>query len=175
MPNTKRYVVTAITLGLIAAVSAGAIGLTNLLTNKKIEQNKENQIDKGIAEIFGENSSRIDGKTIKKEQYTNYVYYVQIKGESNLQYAFRTEGSNTYGKVSLLVGFNSERQFKGISVITNEQSYAQTLVNNYINPLKDAKDKESALNDVECGATNGAKLIRKMVEDARKVINKGIV
>ena len=36
----KHYIITAITLGLIAASSAVLIGVTNLITAKKIEQNE---------------------------------------------------------------------------------------------------------------------------------------
>ena len=56
MPNTKHYVITAITLGLIGATSAGLIGLTNAITKDKIKQNEANNIQRGITEIFGQNS-----------------------------------------------------------------------------------------------------------------------
>lgn len=172
MPNTKHYIITAVTLGVIGVFSAAAIGVTNLVTSKKIEQNEKDKIQAGIAEIFGQNSTVLETKGIADEEYTNTVYLVKQEGNENTQYAFRTDGSNMYGKISLLVGFNDYNQFLGLSIITNEQTYASTLVNNYVDPLKNAEDKDAALEDVSCGATYGAKLIRSMVNDARSVVYK---
>ena len=172
MPNTKHYIITAVTLGCIGIASAAAIGLTNLVTKDKIEQNKKDKINQGIAEIFGQNSSILDEGEISGEEYTTYLYTIKQDGKENNQYAFVTDGSNMYGKISLLVGFDDLKQFKGISIITNEQTYASTLVNKYINPLNDSLNKDSALEDVSCGATYGAKLVRDMVNDAKGVIAK---
>lgn len=169
MPNTKHYVITAITLGLIGATSAGLIGLTNAVTKDKIKQNEANNIQQGIAEIFGQNSVILNENPVDGEKYTTLVYTIKMEGVEENQYAFRTDGSNMYGKISLLVGFNNLNQFKGMSIITNEQTYASTLVENYVNPVKSG-DRE--VEDVKCGATYGATLIRDMISDAKSVVKK---
>lgn len=170
MPNTKHYVITAITLGLIGAASAVAIAATNAITRDKIAENEKNSIQSGIAEIFGQNSTILDEKPIDGADYTTVVYTVKADGVESNQYAFRTDGSNMYGKISLLVGFNDLNQFKGISIIANEQTYATTLVENYVNPIKKADNKDEAIENVKCGATYGATLIRNMINDAKKVV-----
>lgn len=174
MPNTKHYVITAITLALIGAGSAAIIGGTNLITSKKIEENEKNKIQQGIAEIFGQNSTILnaEGEKIENEKYTNTMYLVKQEGLEENQYAFRVDGSNMYGKIALLVGFNHLHEFLGLSIITNEQTYAATLNENYFEPLKEADNKDAALEDVSCGATYGAKLVRDMVKDAKSVVNK---
>lgn len=172
MPNTKHYVITAITLGLIGAASAAAIGITNLITKDKIAENEKNNIQSGIVEIFGQNSTILEEKSIDEGDYTNTVYTVKTEGVDHNQYAFRTDGSNMYGKISLLVGFDYLNQFKGMSIISNEQTYAATLVENYVNPIKEAEDKEKKIEDVSCGATYGATLIRNMINDAKEVLLK---
>lgn len=169
MPNTKHYVITAITLGLIGAASAGLIGGANALTKAKIEQNEKDSIQRGIAEIFGQNSTILEENQIDGEKYTNLVYTIKMSEEEHLQYAFRTDGSNMYGKISLLVGFNNLNQFKGMSIITNEQTYASTLVENYVGPVNEGNRE---VEDVSCGATYGAKLIRDMINDAKEVVLK---
>lgn len=68
-----------------------------------------------------------------------------------------------YGKISLLVGFNLSNELVSISVISDEQTYAQTLTDNYIVPVQEGTRD---YNDVNCGATYGAKLIRDMINDA---------
>ena len=170
MPNTKHYVITAITLGLIGAASAVAIAATNAITRDKIAENEKNSVQSGIAEIFGQNSTILDEKPIDGADYTKVVYTVKADGIESNQYAFRADGSNMYGKISLLVGFDDLNHFKGISIIVNEQTYATTLVEYYVNPIKKADNKDEAVEDVKCGATYGATLIRNMINDAKKVV-----
>ena len=171
----KHYLITSITLGLIAAGSGALIGLTNLATKDKIIQNEKDKINAGICEIFGKTATISSESEVSGYKYTNYIYHI---GEDSI--ALRTEGSNMYGKVSLLVGFKlyvgeennpsyDEYSFTGLYVVTNEQTYASTLVANYLEPVNvGSKD----LDDVNCGATYGAKLVRDMVNEAKEVANK---
>ena len=158
MASKKKYIITSLTLGAIAAASAALIGVTNLVTYKQIQINEQNKINKGIASIFG------DGVTVKEEADLNtYKYVNHYYSLDEGKMAFRTSGSNMYGKITLLVGFNNNK-FVKLYVITNEQTYASTLVDNYIVPLNEGKrDAE----DVSCGATYGAKLVRDMVNEAK--------
>ena len=92
--------------------------------------------------------------------------------ENEIGWAVRTTGSNMYGKISMLVGFDySSKLFKGIYLITNEQTYATTLVENYVSPLNSG---DRQLDDVKCGATYGATLINEMVTNAQEYID-GII
>ena len=52
MANVKKYLLTGIILGSIAAISAGLISLTNLVSEKKIIENEQNAINLGIKKIF---------------------------------------------------------------------------------------------------------------------------
>ena len=171
MPNKKHYIITSITLGAIAAVSAALIGLTNLVTRDKIAENERNKINNGINEIFGDGSEIKEEKKIDQynlsvsHTYLSDTYVVNEKNTDNiLGYAFLTSGSNSYGKISLIIGFNkTDLNFKGLSIVVNEQTYATTLVDEYINPLNEGAKK---LDDVSCGATYGAKLVRDMINEA---------
>ena len=163
----KHYVITSITLGLIAAASGALIGLTNLITKDKIAQNEKDKVNAGICEIFGSSAVISSENEVSGYKYTDYLYHVD---ESSL--AFRTVGSNSYGKVSLLVGFNyveDEYKFAGLYVVVNEQTYASTLVANYLDPVNEGSRD---LDDVSCGATYGAKLVRDMVNEAKEVASK---
>lgn len=175
MPSKKHYIITSITLGAIAMASAVLIGVTNLATRNQIKKNEQNKINAGISEIFGKSATISKEFAIKEYKYSNYVYQVKQEEKDN-NYALRTTGSNMYGKVSLIVGFKyqeTEYVFSGLYVVSNEQTYASTLVENYIDPLnKNPKDPER-LDDVSCGATYGAKLVRDMVNEAKEAVNKG--
>ena len=169
MSNKKHYIITSITLGAIAAVSAGLVGLTNLITSGQIKKNEQNKILSGISEIFGKTATISQEFEIKDQKYTTYAY--QINNEENTlnAYAFKTTGSNMYGKISLIIGFvnsNNVATFEGLSIVVNEQTYATTLVENYINPINDGSRE---LDDVSCGATYGAKLVRDMVNESKLV------
>ena len=171
--NAKKYIITAVTLGVIAAASAGIIGLTNLLTAKQIAANEQKRFNAGIVAIFGENAS-VD-TNYKNEGNGKYIqewYWVHMGEGVDSNYIFKTTGSNMYGKISLLVGFDSSKVFKGTYTLVNEQTYASTLVENYLVPLNGG-DRE--LDDVTCGATYGAKLVRDMVKEAQEYCNGIIV
>ena len=170
--SKKHYIITSITLGAIAAVSAGLIGVANLITRDKIAKNEYDKTMSGIAAIF-------EGAEIEKEyavqdfKYTNYVYELSKDKTGSDRYIFKTSGSNSYGKISLLVGITETLVtdediqrfvFTNLYVITNEQSFATTLVDNYIDPLNNG-DRD--IDDVSCSATYGAKLVRDMVNEAK--------
>ena len=166
MANKKHYVMVSITLGAIAAASALLIGGANYLTNEKIKQHEINNINRGIDAIVGESAEIKDQKEIANEIYKYVAYYYAVGKENsdeNIGVAYRTTGSNMYGKISLLVGFNLSNELVSISVISDEQTYAQTLTDNYIVPVQEGTRD---YNDVNCGATYGAKLIRDMINDA---------
>ena len=102
--SKKHYIITSITLGVIAASSGALIGLTNLVTKDRIVENENNKINAGICEIFGKTATISSKSELSDYKYTNYVYHVTMDGNDSCV-AFKTEGSNAYGKVSLLVGF----------------------------------------------------------------------
>jgi hypothetical protein len=164
MGNSKKYILTAVTLGVIGAVSAALISLTNLVTRDAIEKNKIDKINKGLAMIYDENSQFSEANLIEGE--TKYLdsYYVASKNEEKIGYVFQTTGSNMYGKISMLVGIDLTYNVGNVYLVVNEQTYAQTLIDNYVNPLNDGT---RALEDVSCGATYGAKLVRSMAEEAQ--------
>lgn len=164
MADTKKYLLTSLTLGLIACGGALLIATTNMFTKEAIAKNEENKISSGIVSIFGENAKVADKNTLDGNAY-KYVT-MRYTLEDDLGWAFRTDGFNSYGKVSLIVGISTTYAYKGISVIANEQSFASTLNKNYITKIKDGD--ENKIDDVSCGATYGAKLVRDMINEAKQ-------
>ena len=166
MSSKKKYIITAVTLGLIAASSGALIGVTNLVTKNKIAENEKNKINAGIVEIFGETASVGDPFTVADHKYVKEGYTVWIDGYASA-FAYKTSGSNAYGKISLLIGFNSPNTFAGVYIISDEQTYASTLEDKYITSVNGGGD----INDVNCGATYGAKLVRDMINDAQSIVD----
>ena len=176
MASKKHYIITSLTLGAVAAGSAALIGVTNLVTKDQIVKNEKNKINAGIMEIYGKSATISQEFALDGYKYSEYAYTIK-SDDSAEDVAIRTTGSNMYGKISLIVGFRMmilpekgteslERYvFVGLYIVTNEQTYASTLEENYIDPLN---DKDVQLDDVSCGATYGAKLVRDMVNEAQE-------
>ena len=166
--DKKKMIITSLTLGIIAASSAAVIGLTNLITKDRIIENERNRISLGLKEIFNNNKASIKNEeSLKGYKYVTTSYLV-AEEETELGYAFRATGSNAYGKISLLVGFDiSTYNFLGVYLVVDEQTYASTLEENYIDPLNNGEDV-----DVHCGATFGAKLVNDMVLEAKSIVEE---
>jgi len=164
MAKIKHYVLTSVTLGLIAASSALLIAASNRLTAQRIADNEQANINKGIAAIYGESAVVSSENDVENEdyKYVNHAYTVTANNDL-VGYAYRTTGSNMYGKISLIVGFNLKEEFVSLYLVTDEQTYASTLEENYIAKVVDGSRN---VEDVSCGATYGAKLVRDMVNEA---------
>ena len=171
MSNVKKYVLTGVTLGLIAMASGLLIGATNMITADRIAENEVKKINASFVEIYGEGTTGTENESFDFNNYTYLKAQYEIfngNGE-NIGMAYRTLGSNAYGKVSLIVGFVNGSGYRyvyyGISVVINEQSFATTLEDNYLTPLQNG---ERELEDVKCGATYGATLVKDMIKEAKE-------
>ena len=172
MPSKKHYIITSLTLGIIAAASAAIIGGVNLLTRDQIKKNEEKSFNKGIAAIFGERARTHDFGNQKCLTYVVASYHVHNENDESIGWAVKTEGSNMYGKISLIAGFDYDtKRFMGVYLIKNEQTYASTLVEQYVDPLNNG---ERQLDEVSCGATYGATLVKDMIADAQTYVD-GII
>ena len=173
--DLKKFIIPSITLALVASGSAALIGVTNFFTKDPIAQNEKKRIRAGIVEIFNEDVQILEEKEINDStlKYTNYEYTL------NEGVAFRTTGTNSYGKISMLVGYLAGLlpggddtivyRFCGVYMIINEQSFASTLVDNYVTPLN---NEEINYDDVKCGATVGATLIKNMIDETNKIMKE---
>ena len=177
MANVKKYILTAVILGSITMCAGALIGATDLITKDPIAQNEQKKVASGLAEIYNVDEVVIkDEKDYSKEEkkvqeltYVEHAYTIADATDADLGIAFRTSGYNDYGKITLIVGFDTNGDRLGISVITNEQTFASKLRKGYINPLA---NKDIEYTDIQCGATYGAKLIRDMINDAKTALTK---
>lgn len=166
--DKKKYIITSVTLGAIAASSALLIALANLATSKRIAENEQKKVLAGIQEIFGECQISKDQSVSEFEftvsyQYIERVYTVTNMSDVEIGLAFRTTGSNAYGKISLLVGYDkATTNFKKMYVVVDEQTYNTELEENYISPVNNGEYD----TDVHCGATFGAKLVKAMLDES---------
>lgn len=164
MANAKKYIITSITLGAIAASSALLIGLANMVTRDRIKQNEIAKTKAGLAEIYGSNATYGDAIEINDKNYPHLLcYYPASIDEQVIGNVFKASGKNEFGDITLLVGVSTQNEAGHIYLITNTQSYASTLVNNYVGPYNNGR---VSLDDVSCGATHGAELVKELVDEA---------
>ena len=169
--NVKHYLLTALILGGVAAVSGAAIALTYFATINQININDAKRIEKGLLEIYNDATfSEPINIEADKDSYLE-CYYEAKKDDNLLGYVFRTSGKNDYGKITMLVGISTSYDIGHISLIVNEQSYAQTLVDSFVEPYNHDK-KQMNDEDVTCGATFGATLVKNMAEEAKSWAEK---
>ena len=178
MANVKKYLFTALTLGLIAAGGALLIGLTNWATYKQIDQNKIAKKQTGVRKIYKNDNAtyetiddKLKDKLKEKTKNTLREYYLIKNNKDELGHAFLAEGSNSYGKISLLIGFDTNDYYIGVYAITNEQTYKPTLETNYIKKINDTPEKLDDIS-VKCGATYGATTVKTMIDQAKAYLQK---
>lgn len=176
MSNTKTYITTALTLGIIGVCAALAIGGVNLLTKDKIKKNEIVAQQNALKEIYSNADKFSDAKNDFSLTDSQYLvnYYIAFDNSNNeIGYIYYVDGRNAYGEIALMVGINNFN-IDQISVVINTESYATTLEDNYINPFINKEDGAS-LEDVKCGATYGAKLILNMTNEALQdyILKKG--
>ncbi|MBE6135512.1 MAG: hypothetical protein E7179_05900 [Erysipelotrichaceae bacterium] len=156
---------TGIFLACIAGAAALILSGVNVVTSKKIEENRVQKEAKGLRRVFGEAAY---GEAIPVENNKNISKYWNVNlGEGKEGRVYSVSGTNSYGSVSLLVGIYGDYSLGNIFVLENTESYATTLQDGYLTPYIQAEDKETVIDNVRCGATYGAKLCRDLILTAR--------
>lgn len=161
-PIIKKYIVTSLTLCLIAGASAGIIGLANYITAPILESNNDDATTRLLRQVFGDNSTFSSETTIDNKTYLISYWTAKVNG-SEVGDVFKTAGTNSYGEISMIVGIKTNGSVGKIYLITNTESYA-TYVNDYVDQYNNG---DRALDDVQCGATRGATLVKNMAVAAQ--------
>ena len=184
---TKNLLKTSSVLMIIAGGAALLVGATNALTAPVIEQNNIIKEKTMLAKVYGEEASYLEWKSDSEDQEMkangqylesltlNYVTKVWTarKGSENLGHIARFYGKNGYGDIDMLVQVGLDGSLGNLFIISDTMSYKAKLESGYIDPFNASEtDKQAALDDVKCGATFAAKLVKKGVEESLMVCSK---
>lgn len=148
--NVWNFLKPIIVLTLIAAVMAGLLGGTNLLTAEKISQ-LESQAEKAAVE-----------KVIKAESYdkaeltyndTKYTYFKAQNGSDTVGYAFTLSSNGYGGAVKCVVGIDASGKITAVE-ITDVSNETPGLGQNAVRAsfTDQFKDKNAELSVVKSGA-----------------------
>lgn len=164
--HVKPVLKTALVLTIIASCGALLIAGANMLTKPIIERNDAAKEQAGMQMVFGNNATFGEPQKIENNADLSRFYPVSYdEGEGRL---YKASGRNGYGEIDMLIGLKSDYSLYNFYVLYNGQSYAGTLQENYLVPLSNASDKDAAYNNVSCGATFGAKLVKKLVDASKE-------
>ncbi len=183
----KKMLKVSLVLGCISAVSAGVIGVANAVTAPKIKENAAKKELDALPQIYGGKISdyeevKYDGvdsnggstKISVNEKYKVTYTLKQWKfvgdGEANGSYVFKCYGKNGYGDVTMAIGITKSGALCTIYLIEDTESYKNILEPNYVDAYNRGCDKETDIENVKCGATFGATMIRDMAREAQSVV-----
>ncbi len=164
----KKFITIGLILGGMAAVAAGILGGVNLLTKDTIAANDLKSQEKALAKVFTDAASYSEAKVVDSDahEYVLKEWEAFKEDKTSIGKIYYTSGKNAYGSVSLMVGIKTDR-IANFAVVSNTESYASTLEENYIGKfLADPENTNLDDIDVSCGATYGAKLVKTMCDDA---------
>ena len=163
----KRALYVGAFLGGLCGVLGLAIAGGDLLTRETIAANLVAKENAGLKKAFAYDGAEFSEPTaVTNNDRINKYWTVRLASEE-IGRVYSVSGTNAYGNVSLLVGLEIDTSLYGVVVLENTESYGQVLDENYLEPLIGADDKDSAVNNVTCGATYGAKLCRDLINEAK--------
>ena len=163
----KAMAKVAIILAAITSASALIVSAVNLFTGARIATNRLNKEKQGLEAVF--EGADIDKKAFEINQGSLKKYWTVVTKDGEAARIYSASGKNGYGAVSILIGLYSDFTLGRMEILENTETYGATLNKEYIAPYQYAEtpeDRAFALDDVTCGATYGAKLIKGMVNEA---------
>lgn len=158
----KHYLYVGFILASIGVVISAAIVGVNALTKDKIAQNEKENKDKAMNQVF---PNCTFGETTNIENVEYLVSYTTASKENVEQGdVYYTTGKNMYGTISMMIAIYTDGNLGTISLVENTQSFASTVEDSYVKPYNENKQ---SIDDVKCGATYGATLIKNMAKAAQ--------
>lgn len=162
--QVKHYLYVGLILASIGVAAAALIVGTNLITKDRIKQNEIAAKNKAMNEVFNDATF---GEEVAIEGVEYLLSYNNAsKDGEDIGSVYYTSGKNLYGSISMMVGIYTTGEIGHISLVENTESYASTIEDEYLTPYN-ADPSQENLDDVKCGATYGAKLIKSMAEAAQ--------
>lgn len=117
-----------LTLLIVTSVAALALGWVQIATQKAIEQNQKEKLEKALQNVLPE----FDNDDITEDKYTiaapggekdSITVYPAEKGGEKVGYALKTFTRKGYGgRISLIVGFKPNGSIINISVLKHEET-----------------------------------------------------
>ncbi|MCI2111697.1 MAG: hypothetical protein LKK13_05110 [Bacilli bacterium] len=169
-PSARKYLRVGAILCAIGASSAALITCVNVFTAPAIAAHEAEKKEAGLKVVY-EATDHYDADVAVDGEYVS-AYNVCYDADNNeLGYVFTASGSSGVVKTTkILVGVSGEAVspvLGKVYFIANGATgaYGIKVENNYVDPYN-GDPSEATLDNVTCGATVAATLIRSMVKEA---------
>ena len=162
-----KYIKVSLVLFLTAVICALGVAGVNYLTSPKIEEYKTEQKLKAYKEIFADmdaSKSEIISDGFKSGYIKEKV--VVRSADKDLGYAFNASGKNTYGPITLVVGFDPEGNLLDIVIIENGQTGGRgEMIKNWVESTFVSGMTPTQIDKapVHAGATIGSNLVKSLL------------
>lgn len=162
-----KYIKVSLVLFLTAVICALGVAGVNYLTAPRIEEYKTEQKLKAYKEIFADmdaSKSEIISDGFKSGYIKEKV--VVRSADKDLGYAFNASGKNTYGPITLVVGFDPEGNLLDIVIIENGQTGGRgEMIKNWVESTFVSGMTPTQIDKapVHAGATIGSNLVKSLL------------
>lgn len=112
--NIKEILIPTISLFLICAVATALLGLTNSVTEKKIEEVAAQAAAEARLKVC-ENAVSFEEKTDKNG---NIYFEAMSKDGETVGFAITTEDKSYGGKIEVMTGFSADGKITGVEILT---------------------------------------------------------
>ncbi len=168
------YLRITISLLLICGIIAGLLGAVNSLTEAKIAENKQNEMNLKISELFGGEVEKTDVEG-DFEEGVNNVWSVQ-RDEADLGYCISVSARGYGGDISMMVGIDPQCAVFGIQIVEMKETagLGTRIADRSFLAQYDLKTEEMDYDDVDVitGSTVSSKAVTDGVNMALRAFKE---
>lgn len=120
--NVKEILIPALSLFLICAVVTVLLGVTNAMTEPKIEALALETQETAKKEVLKDAATFSEEKQVQLSG-TTYAYYEGLSASGDLAgYVFQTAAKGYGGDLSLMVGIGTDGAVQGVTILTIQET-----------------------------------------------------
>lgn len=164
--NLKDILIPTVSLFLICAVATALLGLTNSVTEKKIQEVAAQSAAEARLRVC-ENAEKFDEKTDKNG---NTYFEAKDKNGETVGFAITTEDKSYGGKIEVMTGFSADGKITGVEILTIDDTPGlgmnakkESFRNEYLGKTGTLTVSKGASADNEIQALTGATITSNAV------------
>lgn len=161
--NVKEALKTTLVLGGIVLGAGALIGVTSAITSPFIQAHSDAAVLEAINEVFPDADGVGEVEELSENGLTSR--YQAKKGNDDIGWAYRGNGTSAYGEaIEVVIAIDTDYNVGRIALVSSPTTYSPTLESGYIDPWNEG---DITLDDVSCGATSSAGVVRNIANAAR--------
>lgn len=179
--NLKEILIPTISLFIICAVATALLGITNSVTEKKIEEVAASAAAEARLRVC-ENAESFEKKTDKNG---NVYFEAKDKDGNTVGFAITTEDKSYGGKIEVMTGISADGKITGVEILTIDDTPGlgmnakkESFRNEYLGKkgVLTASKSASADNEIQAitGATITSNAVTRCVNKATEIYENAV-